>query len=138
MTESEIQTQASDQWAIVELMGHGVTVGRISRPGDWGGMLRVDVPDGEAYRTEFYGISALYAVRLVSEEIARAYAKPVHRAVSYNSPIVTREQYDSDMGEMRNRLQRAIDSGRAARRQLTATGLELEPESGTAWEDAPF
>ena len=48
-----------EQWATIDLMGHAQTAGRISRPQDWGGLLRVDVPmqgeDGvETYRTEYY------------------------------------------------------------------------------------
>src|SRR3990167_7851273 len=36
-----------EQWATVELMGHAQTSGRISRPSDCGGLLRVDVPLGK-------------------------------------------------------------------------------------------
>ena len=50
-----MEEKQNEMWAIVELMGHGVTAG-IIRTSDLGGLLRVDVPiDGEGYRTEYYG-----------------------------------------------------------------------------------
>ena len=91
--------QAGDVWAKVELMGHAQTAGRISRPADWGGLLRVDVPDGDAYRTEFYGLQAVYSIKLVSEEIARALATPIREELAYDAPIITREKHESKMRE---------------------------------------
>jgi hypothetical protein len=86
--------EENEQWAVVEIMGHVQTAGRISRPGDWGGLLRVDVPTDGTYRTEYYGMAAIYAVKLVSEEIARAYAeRNTEPALDYSAPIVTRSQY---------------------------------------------
>jgi hypothetical protein len=35
-------------------------------------MLRIDIPtDGDRYATEYYGASSIYALRPVSEEVAR-------------------------------------------------------------------
>lgn len=87
----------NQQWAIVEIMGHVQTAGRISRPGDWGVLLRVDVPDGETFRTEYYGMATIYSVKLVSEEIARAYANRVPDSIDYDAPIVTRAQHQAAM-----------------------------------------
>lgn len=88
----------NDLWATIDLMGHAQTAGKISRPQDWGGLLRVDVPlDGDTYRTEYYGMQAIYSIRMVSEEIARAYARPVQASLAYDAPIVTREQHESAM-----------------------------------------
>ncbi len=85
----------NEMWATIDLMGHAQTAGRISRPQDWGGLLRVDVPlDGNTYRTEYFGMQAIYSIRLVSEEIARAYARPVQASLAYDAPIVTREQHE--------------------------------------------
>ncbi len=91
MSENEL-------WATIDLMGHAQTAGKISRPQDWGGLLRVDVPlSDDTYRTEYYGMQAIYSIRLVSEEIARAYARPVQASLAYDAPIVTREQHESAM-----------------------------------------
>lgn len=92
----------NEQWATVEIMGHVQTAGRISRPSEWAGLLRVDVPLGDSYRTEFYGMQAIYSVKLVSEEIARAYAQNYSEpALDYNTPIVSKNQFD----EMRHKAE---------------------------------
>lgn len=82
------------QWGTVDLMGHAQTAGRIEFAG---GLLRVDVPDGEIYRTEYYGMAAIYSVKIVSEEIARAYAHRTIDVMAYDAPIVTREQHQAAM-----------------------------------------
>jgi len=67
-------------WAIVELMGHRQRPGQISEVEMYGGkLLRIDIPvEGGDDVTEFYGGSAIYSVRPVSEEIARDMAKSVY------------------------------------------------------------
>jgi hypothetical protein len=90
-------TENVEMWATVELMGHAQTAGRISRPSDWGGLLRVDVPVNGDYRTEFYGLAAIYSIKVVSEQIARAYAQPSRSVVAYDTPIVTREMHQAAM-----------------------------------------
>lgn len=99
------QEQSQEMWAVIQLMGHAETAGRISRPSDWGGLIRVDVPQGEGYTTEFLSMGAIYKIKLVSEEIARAYAAPSHEIVSYNTPIVTREQHEQTVNQLRQRNQ---------------------------------
>lgn len=116
----EGEQEQKEQWAIVELMGHVQTAGRISRPSDWGGLLRVDVPAGEGYRSEFYGMAAIYAVKLVSREIARAYAVREPEAMEYNAPIVTRGQYDQMREQYGRQLSRAQDQIRELERRLTS------------------
>jgi len=89
-------------WAIVELMGHAQTAGRITKPSEWGGLMRVDVPgENGDYTTEFYGVSAIYRVRFTSEEIARAYAPKEREIMGYSAPIVTREEHDSTVRQIR-------------------------------------
>lgn len=130
----KVENNGNEMYAIVELMGHGQTAGRISKPADWGGLLRVDVPEGDGYRTEYYGISAIYSVKMVSEEIARAYStKRSHAIVSYDTPIVTREQHldTVDKLEQQNRLWR--DKVMELERRLTAVRALPEPET----EDDP-
>jgi hypothetical protein len=83
----------NEQWATVELMGHAQTSGRIVMEN---GLLRVDVPLGETFRTEYYGLAAIYSIKIVSEEISRAYAHAARRGVyEYDAPIVTREQHQA-------------------------------------------
>lgn len=126
--------QKNEQWAVVELMGHARTAGRISRPSDWGGLLRVDVPEKEGYRTEYYGMPAIYAVRLVSEEIARAYAGQVVDApMSFDVPIVTRDQYNAGMDQARRQLTRAQERINELERRLTAVNALPEPENRNPW-----
>lgn len=91
-TES-FEANQLEMWAIVELMGHGRTAG-IIRTSDLGGLLRVDVPVEDGYRTEYYGEAAIYSIKVVSEEIARAYALPARNIVSYDEPVVPRQEYE--------------------------------------------
>jgi len=64
-----------EQWGIVELMGHQRTAGRLSEEQIGGAnMLRVDVPNGDSFRTAYYGSSAIYALHVTDEKIARAAA----------------------------------------------------------------
>lgn len=129
MTTEIMQTEPSDMWATVELMGHAQTAGRISRPSDWGGLLRVDVPiENGDYRTEFYGMPAIYSIKLVSEEIARAYATPARAVIAYDTPIVTREQYEAATRRMdieNSELRRKINE---LERRLTAVKALPQPD----------
>lgn len=64
-----------EAWGIVELMGHQRASGRLSEQTVGGAnLLRVDIPDGETFRTVFYGSSAIYAVHITDETVARASA----------------------------------------------------------------
>jgi len=123
-------TEAPEMWATVELMGHAEAAGRISRPSDWGGLLRVDVPLGPdgAYRTEYYGMSAIYSIKIVSEEIARAYARPARGVVAYDTPIVTREQYESAMRQARQENDRLEHQVHELERRLTSVNALPAPE----------
>lgn len=102
----------NEMWATVELMGHAQTAGRIGKPTDWGGLLRVDVPEGDDYRTEFYGMAAVYSVKFVSEEIARAFVAPARQIIAYDTPIVTREEHEHALSTARQKMyqmERQID-----------------------------
>lgn len=88
-----METNKNEAWAIVELMGHGQTAG-IIRTSDLGGLIRVDVPMNEGFRTEYYGSQAIYAIRMVSEEIARAYAMPEREISFCDVPIVPRAEFE--------------------------------------------
>jgi hypothetical protein len=72
-------------WTILELMGHR-RLGGLVREDTLAGakVLRVEIPDGDGFTTQFYGGGALYCVTPTTEELARAVAArnrpaPVHR-----------------------------------------------------------
>jgi hypothetical protein len=76
--EEDVMTDvAFESWAILELMGHRQRPGLV-REVELAGtkMLRVDIHgEDETIVTEFYGGSSVYALRPVTEEIARDAAK---------------------------------------------------------------
>ena len=124
-------SENNESWAVVELMGHVTIAGRITKPGEYGGLWQVDVPEGESFRTEFFGSQSVYRVRVVSEEIARAYARPAHEIVAYHAPIVTREEHINAMEKARAEYSRLSMENETLRRRLTAlnalqSGLENE------------
>jgi len=86
----------ADTWAIAELMGHLTLAGRITKPGDNGGLWQIDIPDADSFHTEFFGSQSVYRIRIVSEQIARAYVSH-HEMIEYNAPILTREEHESKM-----------------------------------------
>jgi hypothetical protein len=53
------------------------------------------------FRTEFFGTQAVYRIRIVSEAIARAYARPGHEIIAYDAPIITREEHEAAMDRAR-------------------------------------
>lgn len=129
--QSVIQTDQQEMWAIVELMGHAQTAGRITKPSEWGGLMRVDVPGGDGnYTTEFYGMSAIYRVKFVSEDVARAYAPKEREILGYNAPIVTREEHDSTVRQLRGRTHELEEKIRLLQTRLTAVDVPqlAEPE----------
>lgn len=129
-------TEAPDVWATVELMGHAETAGRISRPADWGGLLRVDVPldaDG-AFRTEYFGMAAIYSIKIVSEEIARAYAKPQRGMIAYDAPIITREQYESAVHQLNMKNNQLVREADELRRRLTSVNALPAPDEAEQGE----
>lgn len=74
-----------DEWAIVELMGHRRLAGRVTEQEIAGRpFLRLDVPDGDDFATQFYGAQAVYCLTPCDELTARSVAvgnrpAPVHR-----------------------------------------------------------
>lgn len=109
----------NEMWAVVELMGHGRTAG-IIRTSDLGGLLRVDVPIEDGFRTEYYGQASIYSIKIVSQEIARAYAMPVREINVYDEPIVPRAQYEEAL-QLANRANRGLQMQvEELQRRLTA------------------
>lgn len=79
MTEGETETKEAAEsayqgWAIVELMGHRQTAGKVAEVVLAGAtMLRVDSPgpDGEMIATQFYGGAAIYCMTPCEEATAK-------------------------------------------------------------------
>lgn len=115
-----LESTENEMWATVELMGHAQTAGRVGRPSEWGGLLRVDVPEGDGYRTEFYGMAAIYSIRFVSEEIARAFVQPARQIVAYDTPIVTREEHQHALDKVRVQLYALESKNHELERRLIA------------------
>jgi hypothetical protein len=117
----------TETWAIIELMGHGQTAG-IIKTSDLGGLLRVDVPMDNGFRTEYYGEQAIYAVRIVSEEIARAYAIPEREICSYNVPIVPRAEFEEALSKARRMNEQQAHQIEVLQKRLTQVTSLPEPE----------
>lgn len=68
---------AFEGWAIVELMGHRQRGGYVKDVEMFGGkLLRIDIPVAEGVTvTEFYGVTAIYALRPCAEAIVRDHIK---------------------------------------------------------------
>lgn len=84
-----------DQWAIVELMGHKVVAGKVSKSEMMGKpLLRVDVPavgNVPAF-TQMYGEAAIYCITFVDEPTAMKTAtymqvKPIIPYISQDSQL---------------------------------------------------
>jgi hypothetical protein len=129
--KGENMENQNEMWAIVELMGHAQTAG-IIRTSDLGGLLRVDVPAGDGFRTEYYGEQAIYAIRIVSEEIARAYALPDREICSYNEPIVPRAQYEAALQKARSHNDNLQHQIGILQRRLTQVNSLPEPSDKEA------
>jgi hypothetical protein len=129
-----VETQKG-QWSVVELFGHKMIAGLAMKDESFGGpMLRVDIPavDGVPSFTEFYNLTAIYGLHPVSEQVARATAEQVRHTpiLVYSPDLITRDDHDKAMQEMRSRLE-------SMRKQLTSgeavPGVADEIEE--LWED---
>ena len=73
--------QKFEAWAIVDLFGHTRVAGLVTEQTVGGcSFVRVDIPEGDSYRTELYGQGAIYAIRFVSEQVARLAAEQITAA----------------------------------------------------------
>jgi hypothetical protein len=127
------------QWAIVELMGHKVVAGLVTKSEQLGKpMLRVDVPETSAHPsfTQFYGETSIYCITFVSEEVARLTAErcQVNPVSVYVPDLITREQHDEAINQMRQRL---IDDIDRASRGLPA-GSQPDEVDDEENDDADF
>lgn len=123
----------ADSWAVVDLMGHVTIAGRITKPGEYGGLWQIDIPEGDSFRSEFFGSQSVYRIRMVSEEIARAYAGPAHDIVAYDTPIITREEHMQQMQRAREEYQRLQHEVNELRNRLTRVNSLPEGEVKKDW-----
>jgi len=65
-----------DAWCVLDLFGHQRTAGHVTEETIGGcAFIRIDVPEKDGgYRTEYYGNGAVYSMRPVTEELAKAIA----------------------------------------------------------------
>ena len=102
---AEQNTPRDFGWALLELMGHRQRIGLAREEEIAGGlMLRIDVPtEGDEYVTEYYGASSIYALRPVSEAVARDHyaardPRPVNPA-DYRRPSIEHHDADEEDGD---------------------------------------
>ncbi len=81
---------SEELWAIVEIMGHRRHAGRVTEVHRFGvAMLRVEVPrDDDGFDEHVYAGGAIFGLRRVTEEEARAEAKRMR------NPFTLRELED--------------------------------------------
>lgn len=107
--------QSAQLWAVIELFGHQVIAGVVSKVEPFGSpMVQVDVPatDGQPAFTRQFNPSAIYGITYVSEAVALATAREVHhKPVNVYVPeIADIESLISENKNLRNRLtQRQLD-----------------------------
>lgn len=76
--------ESADVWAVVELMGHQRTAGKLTEVERFGSKMgRLDIPDGDKFVTTYFGGASVYRITVVTEAVARGVAKnnqpaPVH------------------------------------------------------------
>ena len=98
----ESKTPRNFGWVLLELMGHRQRIGLAQEEEVAGGlMLRIDIPtEGDEYATEYYGASSIYALRPVSEQVARDHyaardPRPV-RPVTYRERPALEDHADDE------------------------------------------
>ena len=63
------------QWAIVSLLGHNTFAGILTEVEHFGTKMGLcDVPVGDGHETHEFGGNAVYEIKYVTEDVARAYA----------------------------------------------------------------
>ena len=134
-----------DTWAIIELMGHTRTAGRVTEETHAGTvMLRVDVPlcrigGGQKFATRYFGASAIYCVTPTSEDVARAVAahnqpEPIYPYELPRLPAPTKAEptFEQSVGRMIEEVTSELandadddDDETEERDQSVANGLNL-------------
>lgn len=121
-------------WGIVELMGHKVVAGLISKSEMLGKpLLRVDVPATTGYGefTQFYGEAAIYCVTFTSEQVARLTAEKikVNPVSVYVPDLITREKHEEVVNAYERQIERLRQPG------LPAGAHTAPAEDDGRWQD---
>jgi hypothetical protein len=67
--------EAAEYWSVIELMGHVRMAGKVSEVERFGAKCgRIDIPDGDGFKTQFFGGNSIYRETPCTEEVARAIA----------------------------------------------------------------
>lgn len=88
-------------WAIVEIMGHQMVAGQVSKSTMFGPpLMRVDVPETSAQPafTQFFGTDGpIYRITVVSEQVARLTAEQikVNPVNVYVPELITKEKHEA-------------------------------------------
>lgn len=107
--------QSAQLWAVIELFGHQVIAGAVSKVEPFGSpMVQVDVPatTGQPAFTRQFNPSAIYGITYVSEDVARATAREArHKPITVYVPeIADIETLFKENKELRRQLtQRQLD-----------------------------
>jgi hypothetical protein len=104
-TQTEYKTDLEHepgQWAILELFGHKVVAGYITKDETFGSpMVRIDVPETSRYPgfTRHYNPTAVYGIGYVSEDVARRTAESLKE-----NPITIYVPDISDIDNLRDKI----------------------------------
>lgn len=104
-TQAEYKTDLNHeagQWAILELFGHKVVAGYITKDETFGSpMVRIDVPETSRYPafTRHYNPTAVYGISYVSEEVACRTAEGIKE-----NPITVYVPDLSDVENLREKI----------------------------------
>lgn len=73
---ADLPIEQFDMWCRVDLMGHNQKAGRLSVVNTGVEVLyRLDVPDGAAFHTEYFGKGSIYSLMPTTEEACRLIAE---------------------------------------------------------------
>ena len=140
-TQATYETVTDPQWAIVELMGHKVVAGKLTKTEMFGEpMLRIDVPTTDAFPafTQLYGKSAVYCITFTSEEVAQLAAQQaaVDPVSIYTPELVTKDQFEEVKDALRT-VQIKNHQQRQEMEQLKQKAL-APPSADNSEEGIPF
>jgi hypothetical protein len=82
----------------------------------------------------------VYRIRIVSEDIAKTYAKPGHEVLEYDAPIVTREEHVNAIEKLQSKIYQLSDENDKLRHALPSSVNAMKtddecPQGGKhSWE----
>ena len=119
-----MENEEKGQWAIIELLGHKVIAGYLSKDESFGiPLLRIDIPETSSQPafSRHYSSSALYGITYVSEEVARMTAEQCKE-----NPVTVYVPNLSKLAELERRSQILTTKLENLRKQLPEPESEVE------------